>query len=478
MARGLMEFLSKEDIERIQRISTRVLEKVGVVVLCESTRDVLVNAGATMSKQNGRVLIPRDLVKQSLASAPKSVLLASRDGRHDIRVPSEERMYVSCGGEGVYVKDMLTGETRPSTGADVRDFTIIVDTLPQIDFAWVMVGALEEPAHLKDLAGMRIMFEATTKHIQSNASSTREARAMVDVAAVLTGGEKELAKKPIVSMVQCPISPLTFEKGLTEAQVAFAEAGVPVVAMAAAVAGLTSPVTLAGTLAQVNAENLASLVISQTAKKGAPWIYSSDSCPGDLKTGSIDYGSFEALLLRAGAAQLGAAYGLPTMSGGVGLEASSIAYGSLEDAVSTMILQGLTPSDLGSGFGGVDQAAGGSYEQMILDAWVWDVAREFSRPFAMDEEAISFETIRDAGIDGNFLGKRHTLSRFKKEFTATVKPEAVISGRASSDKRGDLLRKAKAEAESILRKPKVPKISKDESRRIFDVIHEFAEHVE
>jgi len=166
------------------------------------------------------------------------------------------------------------------------------------------------------------------------------------------------------------------------------------------------------------------------------------------------------------------------MSGGVGLEASSIAYGSLEDAVSTMILQGLTPSDLGSGFGGVDQAAGGSYEQMILDAWVWDVAREFSRPFAMDEEAISFETIRDASIDGNFLGKRHTLSRFKKEFTATVKPEAVISGRASSDKRGDLLRKAKAEAESILRKPKVPKISKDESRRIFDVIHEFAEHVE
>lgn len=478
MARGLMEFLTKEDLRRIQKISLRVLEKTGIVVLSEQTRDVLVDSGATISKETGRVQIPGELVKQALANAPKSVLLASRDGKHDMRLPSGDKMYVSSGGEGVYVKDMLTGETRPSTGADLRDFTAIIDTLPQIDFVWAVVGALEEPAHLKDIVGMRIMFEATTKHIQSNSSSTREAKAMVEAASVLTGGEKELAKKPIMSMVQCPISPLTFEKGLTDAQAYLAKAGVPVVAMSAAVAGLTSPVTLSGTLAQVNAENLASLVISQTAKKGAPWIYSSDSCPGDLKTGSIDYGSFEALLLRAGAAQLGAAYGLPTMTGGLGLEASSLLFGTIEDAVPTMVLQGMIPSDLASGLGGVDQAAGGSYEQIILDAWVWDVAREFSRPFAMDEGAISFETIRDAGIDGNFLGKRHTLSRFKQEFTATVKPEAVISGKANSNKRGDLLRKAKAEAEALLGRPKVPKISKDESRRILDVIERFAQQVD
>jgi trimethylamine--corrinoid protein Co-methyltransferase len=58
-----------------------------------------------------------------------------------------------------------------------------------------------------------------------------------------------------------------------------AKAGIPVVAMNAPIAGVTSPVTLAGTVAQVTAENLASLVICQAGKKDAPFIFSSDSSP-------------------------------------------------------------------------------------------------------------------------------------------------------------------------------------------------------
>jgi len=117
-----------------------------------------------------------------------------------------------------------------------------------------------------------------------------------------------------------------------------------------------------------------------------------------------------------------------------------------------MATQALVPSDLGSGLGGIDQAAGASFEQLVLDAWVWDLAKEFIRNFAVDDLAISFETVRDGGLDGNFLGKRHTLSRFKQEFIAVSKPEAVFSGRGESEPRGLLLKKAKEEVDKLLGK--------------------------
>ena len=157
---------------------------------------------------------------------------------------------------------------------------------------------------------------------------------------------------------------------------------------------------------------------------------------------------------------------MPTMVAGVGLESRTLSLASVQEGVPSMTMMGLVPSDLGSGLGGVDQAAGASYEQLVADAWVWDVAREFVREFSADDAAISFETIRDAGLDGNFLGKRHTLARFKIESISTTKPRAVFSGKAANGDRGDLLRKAKDEAHRILKETSAPVITKDESSRM------------
>lgn len=144
--------------------------------------------------------------------------------------------------------------------------------------------------------------------------------------------------------------------------------------------------------------------------------------------------------------------------------------GSAREGVPYMALMSLVPSDLGSGLGGLDQAAGASYEQLVAEAWIWDLAKEFSRTFAADDSAISFETIRDAAMDGNFLGKRHTLRRFKDEAVAAKKPEAVLAGRGDVPGRGELLRKAKAEVQSILKENKQPAVTKDESRRLDEFV--------
>lgn len=470
MAKGKLEFLSDEEIERIHLISLRILDEIGIKVHSESACELLESVGCIRSKDGRRVLIPESVVKSAISDAPKEILLVARDSKLDLQLPSDNGIYASDGGEGVYVKDLLTGESHPSTLRDVRDFSILVDEFPQVDFGWGMVGALDQPAHLKELMELRTYMEFSAKHIQSGALSSASAEMQIEFGSLIAGGEKEFRKRPIFSVIECPISPLTFEAGLIEAQITFSRAGIPLVAMSASIAGLTSPVTLAGTLAQVNAENLASLVISQAADRGAPWIYSSDSSPGDLRTGSIDYHALETLLLHVGAGQMGKSYGFPTMTAPLGIENRSLSLGNINDGLPDMMLQSIVPSDLGAGFGGIDQAAGASLEQFIVDVWIWKLAREFNRDFNSDDDAISIETIREASFDGTFLNKKHTIKRFKEEFLSAVHPVLSSKGRKQIEEKGTLIRKAKEEVQRILKVERESYFSDDEKRDMDEFI--------
>ncbi|HDP96213.1 MAG TPA: hypothetical protein ENN25_00760 [Euryarchaeota archaeon] len=463
MAKGRIRFLNDDEKERIHGTSVRILEEIGVRILSDSVCDMLVQEGCGKSEKGGRILMPESVIESAVQSAPKTVRLSGRGEIEDIVIPSG-RIYSANGGEGVYIKNLLTGEQRPSTLDDIRDFMIMANEFPQIDFCWGMVGALDQPAHIKELIELKVGFQYTEKHVQGGSLEPQQAEEMIELASILTGSKEDLRKSPIFSAIECPISPLTFEKGLAESQVVFSRHGIPVVSMSASLAGLTSPVTIAGTLTQVNAENLASLVISQIASRNSPWIYSSDSVPADFKSGSIDYGAFESHLLRTGAAEMGAYYGFPTMTAGLGIEETSLLLGTIQDGLPYMMIQTLVPTDLGSGFGGLNQAAGASFEQFVVDVWIWDVAREFARDFESDDEAISFETIRDASRDGTFINKPHTISRFKKEFLATTQSDAKFSGRKVMEHRGNLLKRASEEVEAILKNDKKMVVSKDDAR--------------
>ena len=468
MSRATLKFLSQDEILRIHEFSLRILEEVGIVSHSERVGKMLLSAGASSSKDGKRVLIPRDMVKASLSSAPKSVLLASRTDGRDIRIPGE-RLYCANGGEGVFIRDMLTGATTSPTIESVERFVALVEALPSVDFAWDMVGAIEQPTEVKGLMELKAALEYSKKHYEGGAMGAVEASHMIEMASTLVGSREELAKRPIFSAIQCPISPLTFDRDLVEAQVELAKARIPVVSMSAAVAGLTSPATIAGTAAQVNAENLASLTICQVAEKGSPFIYSSDSCPGDLRSGSIDYEALEAVLMRTAIGQIGRHHGLPVQVGAVSLEETALLLGRIREGVPYLVAQALVPSDLSSGFGGVDQAAGASYELLVADAWVWAAAKEFIREFNADDETISFETIAAGAIDNSFLSKRHTAMHFRKEFSITRNSEAVLSARGHPRARGDLLFKAKEEVARILEDAE-PVITKRESAEMQKVI--------
>ena len=64
--------------------------------------------------------------------------------------------------------------------------------------------------------------------------------------------------------------------------------------------GATAPVTIAGALAQINAECLSGLVMHQLAGPGSPFIYGGAAPVMDMRTSLCSYGSPELSLSCAG----------------------------------------------------------------------------------------------------------------------------------------------------------------------------------
>src|SRR4030066_2392899 len=80
MAKGKLDFLSKDEIERIHSTSLKVLAEVGVLVHSDRVSRMLIDAGASQSKDGKRILMRESGVERSLSSASRSIILAGRKG--------------------------------------------------------------------------------------------------------------------------------------------------------------------------------------------------------------------------------------------------------------------------------------------------------------------------------------------------------------------------------------------------------------
>jgi len=417
MASCHIRILSRDDINLVHTKTLELLDKPGVKVQSAKALDVLEEGGAEIDRKTMIARLSESLVKETMNRLPKEVTLAARNPKQDMVAPRTGPPYIATNGTAVYVADSETKVRRASMGRDLKDFMVLCDALEPLDYVWPIVAAHDGPVGFHALNEMVICVQNTTKHVQGEAMSGAEAREMIRVGEIIAGGKDELAKRPIFSVVQCPICPLEFEKGSADAVVEFARAGIPVVSMSMALCGLTAPVTLASAITIVNAENLASFAISQMSKAGAPVIYSSESSVMDMRTGEIRYGAMEQLMIAAGVAQMAKRYGAPTMIGsfGVGISGDMPGIDSKVSELTFDAMTNLTLTDFSSGVGGLDQAKGASLEQCIIDTDIWESIRDVRRDVSFDDEHFAAELIASVGPGGNFLKSPHTARNMRKE---------------------------------------------------------------
>ena len=251
---GLTLF-SHDDLEMIHDATLEVLEYAGLYVQSEDAMNIYDGGGCIVDRKNKIVRIPAHIVEEAIVSAPKKVFLAGRDPKHDIVLESG-RVNFCPFGEGIMVIDPYTGEYRKSTKEDKGNVAKLVDALDQYDMLENTVAPRDVPPEVQSLHSYEVTVSNTTKHVPQPCHDKRSAQILIEMAAAVAGGKEKLKDRPIVSGCTCPQSPLTISSGCADPIIEYAKAGLPQNILSMALAGATSPVTLAGTLVTHNAEVL------------------------------------------------------------------------------------------------------------------------------------------------------------------------------------------------------------------------------
>jgi trimethylamine--corrinoid protein Co-methyltransferase len=413
MARPNITLLSGDEIEDIHNASLEILENPGLEIESKRALDILKEAGGNVNYEKNRATIPRDLVKKALDKAPKTLTYDARNPKNSFVLDKRE-IHFTTNGYGVFIRDHETGKRRSSTQGDLARWAVLADYLDTVHVIWPSLNPSDVPEHMQKLSALFTCLSNSEKHVEGYAANAKEAQYEIEIAGAIVGSKEELKKKPIISAVQCPIAPLRFDKGLTDAVIEFAKAGVPVVALSMPLTGLTGPVSLAGSLVVNNAEVLGNLVISEFAAPRAPLIYAGSPGSIDFKTGAYVEAP-ENILLNAALTQLARYYDLPCeISGGSSSSKLPDAQAAYDGAIGFLTTI-LTGPDLLCGLGGIESANTMSPEMLLIDSEIVEEALRIARGIQVDEYTLAVEVIRKVGPGGNFLAEKHTLDNLLKE---------------------------------------------------------------
>jgi len=471
MARSWMHVLSKDEMEQVHQTSLKILSEVGVKLDSPSVRDMLEKGGARVDKDKGIIYLDEQLVTGALKSAPKKIRICSRGGK-DYTIPEEGVQLISPDGQPPAVFDVSKGEKRRSTLKDVIDFAVLCDALPEVDYVWPPVVATDMPSSRSSLFEFLATIAHCSKHIQHGAASAEEAQFQIDVASAILGSKEDLRKRPIFSDVCTPISPLRYDQGEAEALVVLSRAGIPLVHLTMGIAGSVSPVTVAGTLAIINAENLCGLTMCQISSPGSPSIYSSFSGVTDLKSGFFVCGTPEGVLMDVAAAEMARHYGLPSCAGGPGTSARSLSAEAAYQSAMSMMASLLAGSDLLVGLGGLDRDAMVSPEKLVMDCEVWRWLERLRAGVQVDDATLGFDAIKRQGPSGVFLSDPHTLKHMRKDLMIPQVTSYHMPGDAKYAV-DELIMYAKKKTREILSAPKPPLLSKDVATRVEAVAEKY-----
>jgi trimethylamine--corrinoid protein Co-methyltransferase len=414
--------LSDAQVEKINEQSLQILETTGIMVDHAEGLKTLEKAGAQVDRQTKRVRISRELVAHCLKTVPDHFTLAARDPKKDCPLVRGGRPYARNGGGADYTLDLDTGEFRPMMLADLRGYYKLMDGLDGIDFIAPVFGH-DMPVVGRDIFMLREAFSGTSKNIHLRTFSGQSLKFMFEMAAMVAGGKEALKKRPLVSLLEAPVSPLKFLDITVDALFLCGEYGVPLDVCVMPIAGGTGPVTMAGNVQLLNTEFLGGVVISQLAHPGAPLQYAPRPMAMDMRTGFSLAGAIELGMMAVAGAQMAHFYNVPVSLHGPWTDSM------LHDGQSTFertymnFMAAFAGANVLVGAGMMQQSLVTSHEQLVIDSEINKTVIRALQGFEADEGHLAVEAIARVGPGGNFIQDPHTLKYLRGE---RYKPSPLI----------------------------------------------------
>ena len=410
-------------MEKIHQAGQQILTRTGVVFNHPQAIELFKQAGTRV--EDNRVWLEWDQVAEALRQVPKGYRLHGRSSQSSVQIGSPDAdepagrpintTAIMPGGGPAFIRD-LSGVRRTGTLADLADLTKLSHMSPGVHvIARKSVEAQDVPVPHRHLETWRTVLTHSDKPAQSGFIGGRpEAKDLLAMLAIVHGGRERLDGYPVA---QCSInvnSPLFYDTAMLDGLLTFAELGQPVLISPFVMAGISGPTTLAGTIAQQNAELLAGITLTQLLRPGAPVLYGAATSNVDLRNANPAIGSPESALSTAICAQLARYYGLPSRGGGALTDAPVPDAQSNYERMFTLLTTVLSGVNyMMQGLGILESYLTMSYEQFVIDLDLIEMVREFVGGIEISAETLALDTIDEVGPGGFFLDAAHTMRHYR-----------------------------------------------------------------
>ncbi|MHA1803370.1 MAG: trimethylamine methyltransferase family protein [Promethearchaeota archaeon] len=411
--------LSNEEIERIHETSMRLLSEVGIKIDSMEVLEFLKQFNVEIDSKTLFVKFSESLIKKYLKKVPSNFKLHYREGTKYLDISPTSTHFLTIGA-AVKIHDPTKKKlVRKSVLADTINFMRVVNQLENISASQIDIWPGDIKYTTIHAACMYHWAKNSHKPFGFGCYGKVVSQDSMNMASIIAGGEEKLKKKPRIFGIFNPTSPLHLPKIMTNGLEIYAKYNQPLIIAPEALGGTSAPITLAGLVAQTNAEILGAILLAQLYNPGTPVFYGTVSHTTDMRTGNSAIGAIETGLITTAMAQMAQFYKIPSRSLGGVTDSKALDMQNGIERFQTLLFATQSGINFITCAGTYEATLAGALELLPIDNELMGMALRAAEGIKVDEETLAFDIIKRVATSSAkgkiFLNEIHTSKHFRKE---------------------------------------------------------------
>ncbi len=409
----IYELIQPEGIELIHEKSLEILQEVGIDFYLDEALEILKKCGVDVKGETAH--FEADLILDYVSKTPSGFTQLARNPENNVYIGGDRMTFAPVYGPP-FVYDIQRGR-REAQLEDFQNFVKLAYMSPYIHHSGgTVVEPVDVPDPVRHLDMLFSHIKYSDKAFMGSVMSAENAEDSVKISEILYGAEEIRQNPALISLINIS-SPRRLDDRMLEALTVYARARQAVIITPFIMAGAMSPVSLAGTLIQQNAEALAGMAYAQMVNPGTPVVYGSFMTNVDLKSGAPVFGSPESQMALLTSAQMARRYNLPFRSGGMFASSKVADAQAAYESVMTMLpaVQARVNFVLHAA-GWLENGMTAGYEKFVMDCEMLGMYHTLLKGVDLSEEAWAMDALHSVPPGGHHLGTDHTMRNYENAF--------------------------------------------------------------
>ena len=460
-----MEILSSQAVDKFIDVILEYLKDTGMKFdPYEPAYDILSQAGCDISSDN-MVKFPPELVRKTLGQCPQGFQWWNREGTDCVEYGSGNTCFISSCWAPNYI-DPYTGEKKLGDQEGIAILTRLNDALSDMDVSGIPIATGD---FVTDCA---TIMANTTKPVHFSAGEDVNAlKGFIELGSALRGSEDALREKPYFSL---HINPelLRYPSGISEQIHLCTDYNVPMTIASMGIGGLSSPITMAGTITICLLTTFPGIVLAQLFKKGHPCTETSTPSFMDPATAGIRGIPENALSDMAKlevCRKLGPLVGQLSAFGAITPEFN-------QDAISKITWDfgelATCAFDSFLAIGAVDAGLVNSPHNTVYANELASMARRVWRGIPVDDDAFAIDIIKSVGA-GMYLTQTHTALHARKDLWRGKYIKNISQDGWEKEGKKDMAERIHEDLAKTLDAHSVPPLSDPVQRAVGDILAKY-----